>query len=327
MKWHLDFPLERLTAPADFQDKMILAGSCFAQNIGDYLTRYKLDALINPHGILYNPASIVQSLEACLEKRLYGEKDLHFHHGLWHCWDHHERFSRADPQECLDGMNAAVEKAHSRLLQADWLIITLGSAGIYRLKKGHRIAGNCHKYPAEDFDFSLMTPAEAMAALDGFIHRLFHQNPRIRLIFTVSPVRYIRYGLTENNLSKSVLLYAVHQLVNKFDRLHYFPAYEIVIDELRDYRFFAGDLVHPNEQAIGYVWDKFVKYFMSPGAEAVIREIHPVIQAAGHRPLHAGSPDHDKFIRAQLEKIARLEYRYPFLNFDPEKATLTQPPD
>jgi hypothetical protein len=319
MKWHLDFPLAPIDLPADYRDKILLAGSCFAENIGAFLMKYKFDAVINPHGILYNPASIVRSLESCLENKQYSEKDLFFDHGWWHSWDHHERFSRAGAQACLDTINTSLKEASHQLEGADWLILTLGSAGIYRLKNGNRIAGNCHKRPASDFDFGLMTPAETITVLDNFIHRLFQQNSKVKIIFTVSPVRYTRYGLAENNLGKSILLYAVHQLVGKFDRLYYFPAYEIVIDELRDYRFYAEDMVHPNVQAVEYVWDKFAGYFLSAQAHKVMEEIHPVLQAAGHRPLHRDSEEYKKFLQTQREKITSLEAKYPFLNFKKEK--------
>lgn len=319
MKWSIDFPIESIVPPANYQDKIFLAGSCFAENMGQFLLKYKFEPVINPQGILYNPASIASALEACMEGRKYVKEDLFYHQGLWHSWDHHGRFSHPDPAECLSFINSSMEAGSKQLLEADWLIVTFGSAGVYRLKKDNRVVGNCHKMPSAEFDFSLMTPAETIAILDNLIHRLFHKNKKVKIIFTVSPVRYIRYGLIENNLSKSILLYAVHHLVNKFDRLFYFPAYEIVIDELRDYRFYSEDMAHPNGQAIDYVWDKFANSFFSAEALRIMQQIDPVLQAGNHKPLHADTDEYRKFTATQLTKIQQLEERYPFLNFDEEK--------
>lgn len=319
MKWQIEFPLTPIDRPADYQDKIMLVGSCFAENIGMFLDLYKLKPLVNPHGILYNPASIAQTLQAYLEGKRYAQEDLFYDHGLWHSWEHHERFSGSDRTVSVNTMNGSAEQGGNFLSEADWLIVTLGTAGIYRLKSENRVVANCHKRPASDFDFVMMTPQEVMAALDSIIHRLFFRNTKLKIIFTVSPVRYLRYGLTENNLSKAVLLYAVHHLVNKYERLYYFPAYEIVVDELRDYRFYAEDLVHPSEQALRYVWDKFARYFLSRDAHKLMEEIHPVLQAARHRPLHVDSGEYKKFVHWQTEKIAALEMQYPFLDFEKEK--------
>lgn len=319
MKWHIDFPINPIKPAANYQDKLLLAGSCFAENIGARLQQYKFDVVNNPHGILYNPASIMQSMLACLDGKKYSKDDLFRHHGLWHSWEYHERFSHPDADTCLEMINMSMETAGKQLASADWLILTFGTAGIYRLKKDNRIVGNCHKMPSSDFEFNLMKPEEIISGFDNFMHQLFHINKIVKIIFSVSPVRYVRQGLVESNLSKAVLLYAVHHLVNKFDRLFYFPAYEIVTDELRDYRFYKEDMVHPNETAVQYVWDKFVKYFMSENTKKIMDEIYPVIQAVQHRPLHPDSEEYGQFTQMQLRKINTLEHRYPFLNFNKEK--------
>jgi hypothetical protein len=325
MKWKIDFKIDSINSPANYQDKMLIAGSCFAENIGRFLIKYKFDALINPHGILHNPASLVATLDVCLMNQKYTESDLFFDHGLWHSWDHHESFSNVDKSRCLRNINSSVEKAHEQFNQADWLILTFGSAGIYRLIAEGRIVSNCHKRPASEFDYYLMPPEKVISILDDFIQRLFEQNRKIKIVFTVSPVRYVRYGLTESNLSKAVLLYAVHELVKKYERLYYFPSYEIVIDELRDYRFYGEDLAHPSPQASQYVWDRFAEYFMSAEAKSILETIKDIIQSAGHRPLHPASGEYKKFAEAQLKRVENIEKDYPFINFEPEKEKFKMP--
>lgn len=320
MKWHLDFPIDPIASPAGYQDKILMAGSCFAENIGGYLYRYKFDAVVNPHGILYNPASIAGALNIYLENKKYHADDLFFHHGLWHSWDHHERWSDVDRDTALSNINAAVEKAHHQLMRAEWLIITFGTAGVYRLKESNQIVGNCHKRPSADFSFAMMPPGEIISGWENMISRMIRANPRLKIVFTVSPVRYAKYGLVENNISKSTLLYAVHQLINKYEHAFYFPAYEVVVDELRDYRFYADDLVHPNAQAAQYAWERFTEYFLSGDAKKTLAEIRPVIDAAAHRPLHPDTGEYKEFVRTLQTKISALAKKYPFLNFGKEAA-------
>lgn len=319
MRWHLDFQFDPLNEPASFTDKILMSGSCFAEDIGNFLTKYKLDAVINPHGILYNPVSIVKSLQACLEGKQYTASDLFYHNGLWHSPSHHGSFSHPDQQVCLQRINDSVHSTHQRLLQADWVILTLGTTGVYRWKKNGEIVGNCHKLPGREFDLEFLEPDDIINVFNSFFERLLELNQKVKIIFTVSPVRYIKYGLVKNNLSKSVLLCAIHRLTGKYKRTFYFPAYEIVIDELRDYRFYAEDLVHPNGIAAQFVWERFESWFLGEPAKEILNQIKPVVHAAQHRPLHEESDEYRKFVKMQLDKIAGLEKMYPFVSFAEEK--------
>lgn len=321
MNWHLNFNFPPLERQAGFTDKVLMTGSCFAESIGGYLTNFKFNTVINPHGILYNPVSILTSLKAYINNKEYKESDLFFDHGLWHSWDHHERFSHSDKNVCLTHINTAIKNAHLQLMNADWLIITLGTSGAYRLNRSGEIVGNCHKLPGSEFDFLMLDPDEIVSSFENFFTELFELNSNIKVILTVSPVRYLKYGLINNNLSKSALLYSVHQLIKRNVRIFYFPAYEIVIDELRDYRFYTDDLSHPNLLATEYVWEKFKNYFLSRDTREILDIVKPIIHASGHRPLHSDSPEFRSFVKAQLNKIAELEKRYPFLNFEKEKDT------
>lgn len=314
--FRLTFPITPLPVPVQYTDRLLLMGSCFAEEIGAKLEQHSFDTLINPHGILYNPASITASLNSYLDGKLYGEDDLFLHGDLWHSWDHHSRFSHTDKQAALSGINAAQQAAATRLEEADWLIITLGSAHAYTLQSTGSIVGNCHKIPAAAFTKRMLTTQEIISALDNTMHRLFFRNRKVRILFTISPVRYARDGVIENNLSKAILLQAVHHMVNKFDRLFYFPAYELVIDDLRDYRFYKEDLVHPNEMAVNYVWEHFATSCVSEEARRLLPIVSEINRAMLHRPFNPESAKHQQFLQTYAGKTQKLMKEYPFLRLE-----------
>lgn len=319
MNFRLQFPIPALEPPISYGDKLLLMGSCFAEEMGGLLDQHKFDVLLNPHGILYNPASLVNALNGYLSGKVYEQSDLFFHEGLWHSWDHHGRFSDPDAGRCLDSINRSATLASRRLSEADWLVLTFGSAFVYSLKEDHQIVANCHKLPAYRFEKKMLRPDEVVSTLDNFMHRLFLQNHRVKILFTISPVRYAKDGVTENQLSKAVLLLAVHQLVRKFDRLYYFPAYELVIDDLRDYRFFKEDLVHPNDMAVQYVWEKFTAACLSPESHTLLQAVSEILKAAGHRQIHGQTEAYKRFAEKYQTKIRQLKRKYPFLNFEREE--------
>jgi hypothetical protein len=242
-----------------YQQKILLTGSCFTEHIGNYLGDVKFDLLQNPSGILFDPLSVAQSLISYIEGKQYGAADLFFLNELWQSWHHHGIFSDTDQQRCLNRINASQLQAHAFLRSADWLLITLGSAFSYVLKKEQMPVANCHRAPADWFSKKLLPVEEILSAFDEVIYRLLEFNPSLKIVFTVSPVRHIRDGVIENNRSKARLIEAVHHFANKFGRIYYFPAYELVIDVLRDYRFYDRDMVHPNYQATGFVLEKFMQ--------------------------------------------------------------------
>ncbi|HET7897618.1 MAG TPA: GSCFA domain-containing protein, partial [Flavisolibacter sp.] len=241
-----------------------MIGSCFTENIGEKLDKYKFTTLQNPNGILFNPVSVAEALTSYIEKKEFTEADLFCLNEAWHSWHHHSRFSGVTKEEALQKINGSIAAANGFLAEADYLMITLGSSWVYTLTekaplvKPGAVAANNHKAPSDWFYRKLMTTEDVLRVLDNVIHRLFYFHRNLKIIFTISPVRHLREGAVENNRSKAVLIQAVHHLVDKFDRLFYFPAYELVIDDLRDYRFYAEDLVHPNYFATQYVWEKMV---------------------------------------------------------------------
>lgn len=318
MNFRLTFPVAPLEPSMRYTDKILLSGSCFAEEIGAQLQQHKFNVQVNPNGILFNPLSIAQSMQGYLDNKVYTEQDLFRHEDLWHSWDHHSRYSASSPSEVLAAINASQKAAHERLKEADWLIITLGSAHVYALKENNRVVANCHKVPDASFYKKLLSADEIIAALDNMMHRLFFINRKVNILFTVSPVRYIRDGVIENNLSKAILLQAVHHLVNKFDRLFYFPAYELVMDDLRDYRFYKEDMVHPNEQAIRYVWEHFASACLHPDAQQLLTQVTDILRARAHRPFNAGTPQHQQFLKAYAKKVKTLVEGNPFLEMGDE---------
>jgi hypothetical protein len=301
-------------------------GSCFTEHIGDKLDELKFNVLQNPNGILFDPASVVSSLVSYIQNKQYQTQELFYYNEVWQSWQHHSRFSKTDLQDCLRGINASQQEAHNFLKTANWLIVTLGTSFSYRLTdqvpvpfRGGAVRGgvaNNHRTPAGWFNKHLLTIEETTTMLDNCLHQLFQFNPNIKVIFTVSPVRHIRDGVIDNNRSKARLIEVVHHLVNKFDRLYYFPAYELVIDVLRDYRFYDIDMVHPNYQATSFVLDKFMRHFVDEKAQQLAEEIKKIVIARKHKPFQPSTEAHKKFLKTHLEKAQELQRKYPFLNLD-----------
>jgi hypothetical protein len=329
MEFQLPITFASLPQPIRYGEKILLTGSCFTEHIGDALSDWKFPTLVNPNGILFDAASVASSLISYIQPRVYVADDLVFLNELWQSWQHHSVFSEVDRGVVLAGINESQQRAHAFLREADWLIITLGSAFSYRLAPEadgayrHGIeeaaaVANCHRAPGKVFVKHLMTIEEIQTALDGCLYQLRYFNPGLKILFTVSPVRHSRDGVVENNRSKARLIESVHHLVNKFDRLFYFPAYELVIDVLRDYRFYDIDMVHPNYAATQFVLEKFVEYGIDPGSRQVLEEVKKLVLARRHRPLHPKTEAHARFLREQGEKAAALAAKYPFLDLSEE---------
>ena len=324
MKFHLSFDIKKLPEPIDHQHGLLLMGSCFTENMGEKLKKNKFQVMENPNGILFNPVSVAEAITDYMEHRRFQESDFFSYMGGWHSWRHHSRFSALSLSEAVERVNTATSSAHHFLKQADYLMITLGSAWVYTLTEkanGARVgsvAGNNHKAPQDWFYRRLLGYEEVLQVLDNVIHRLFLFNPKLKIIFTISPVRHLREGLVENNRSKAVLIQAVHHLVDKFNKLYYFPAYELVIDDLRDYRFYAEDLVHPNYAATQYVWEKFVDACMDEKTKLVMEELQVINRAFTHKPFHESSEQHLAFLKSFFERTSELKNKFPFLDLKKE---------
>jgi len=318
MKMVLDIEVKPPAARIDYTDGILLTGSCFTEHIGQSLSDLKFQVLQNPNGILFDPLSVASSLVSYIENKRYSAGDLVFLNELWQSWQHHSRFSGVDRDAVLEGINRSQQQAHDFLQRARWLIITLGTSFSYRLVDQAAPVANCHRAPAGWFQKNLLTIEETVVALDSCLYRLFRLNPHIQVIFTVSPVRHIRDGVIENNRSKARLIEAVHHLVNKFGQLHYFPAYEMVIDVLRDYRFYDIDLVHPNYQATRFVLEQFTGNYLNERSVVLSREIEKISIARKHRPFQPSTDAHRQFLKLHAEKTQALLREYPFLPLQEE---------
>ena len=331
MDFHAEFFPKTFPIKISHKDKLMLAGSCFTEQIGNKLSQHKFTVLENPNGILFNPVSISNAVMSYATGKMYEEKDLFFYNELWGSWQHHTKFSNIDNIKALDQINRSQAKAINFIKEADWILLTLGSAFVYENTsldnddKLNKIVANCHKVPADKFNRRLLDTAEIKNVLTVMMKEVKKGNPAINFIFTISPVRHLREGFIENNRSKAALIQAVHSLTNDID-VFYFPAYELVIDDLRDYRFYAEDMVHPNYAATNYVWEKFVTTCIDEPSKQLMKEIAVIVAAKNHKAFNPASDQHKKFLQVNLEKLRTIEQKYPYINFS-EEATFFKKPD
>jgi hypothetical protein len=308
--------IDKSTLSISHRDSIMSIGSCFSENIGERLEQYKFPISINPFGILFNPISIVEALKLIHDDYQFTENDIFNHHGKWHSFLHHGKFSNTDKTACLNSINTAIKTANERLKTVDYLIITFGTANVFEYKKTKQTVANCHKLPNQDFDRNRLSVEAITKPFLILLKRLKKENPRLNVIFTVSPVRHIRDGLVENQRSKSTLLLAIDELTKGFDFTTYFPSYELVIDDLRDYRFYKEDMIHPSKVAIDYIWKTFSTSYFEEGTKQVNQQIHKLIQAKNHRVENVNSVKYQLFIKNQVKKIEQLQKQYKWMNFE-----------
>ncbi|MFT4024758.1 MAG: GSCFA domain-containing protein [Flavihumibacter sp.] len=320
MKFMADISMAAPDSKISYTDRIMLVGSCFTEHIGNKLATLKFNTLQNPHGILFDPISVTRCLDAVMRNEPVASEDIFLLNELWQSWDYHSRFSGIDKTQVTENLNAGRREAHAFLQQSNWLILTLGSSYSYRLAENDRPVANCHRAAAQTFRKHLCSIDETITALDNTLYRLFKFNPGLRVIFTVSPVRHLRDGVVANNRSKARLLEAVHHLVDKFDRLYYFPAYELVIDVLRDYRFYDVDMAHPNYQATEFVLEHFNRHFIDPSAHPVMEQVQQVVIARNHKAFQPETEAHKQFLRSFAQKTRHLQQQYDFLDLTEELA-------
>jgi len=318
MDFHLEFSPKPFDVKINHQHNLLLIGSCFTEQIGTKLANHKFSVLDNPNGILFNPVSISKSISSYIDNKQYSESDLFYQNECWNSWEHHSRFSHPDKEKCFAGINGSQTKAHQFLKKADWLLITLGSAFVYELENKEVVA-NCHKVPTDKFVKRLLTAAEVFTDLQTMIGKALAFNPALKIIFTISPVRHLRDGFVENNRSKATLILAVHQLIENNSNCFYFPAYELVIDDLRDHRFFAEDMVHPNYAATNYVWEKFIATCIDEASQQLMKEIAVIAAAKNHKPFNATSEQHKKFLQTNLEKVKKIQQQFTYIDLEEEE--------
>jgi hypothetical protein len=295
------------------QTPVVLIGSCFAENIGEKLIEYKFTTDVNPFGVLFNPASVAQGLDILTDDFLFTEENLHFYHNEWISFFHHGKFSHSDKQRCLDTINTSLINSRDFLTKADFLILTLGSTTIYKYQG--KVVANCHKLPQKEFQQLTLDFNDIVSTMANSIEKLRAINQNIRIIFTVSPVRYIKNNMIENALSKAQLIVAVHELLKRIKKSYYFPAFEIMMDDLRDYRFYNHDMIHPSQMAIDYIWNFFSETFFDKSTLKINEAIKEILLAVNHRIINHLSEESNKFKEMQIEKIKQIQTLYPHILF------------
>lgn len=296
-----------------YQNYIMTLGSCFAENIGRKMQEVYFGLDINPFGVLYNPVSIYNSIKLLIEGKPFTKSNLFENNGLWQSFSHSSLFSDSTTGQCLDKINDRFSKAYAFLQKTDYLLITFGTAWVFEEQQSGSVVSNCHKLPANRFVRRRLTVDEIVADYSKLINELSDKFPSLKLIFSVSPIRHWNDGAHGNNVSKSTLLLAVDALQQQFKQVHYFPAYEIQMDELRDYRFYASDMLHPSDVAIDYIWSRFSDTYFDESTLKIKKEVEQLVGDMSHRPLQ---PDSDEFRKFQVNveiRKAKIIANYPFL--------------
>jgi lysophospholipase L1-like esterase len=303
--------------PIDYNSKIVSLGSCFAENMGDKFQYFKFQSATNPFGIIFNPVSIDKIMDRVINEVLFTEEDIFFHNERWHCFEVHSDLSHSDATELLAIMNQILKEIKKQLEEATHVIITYGTSWVYRNIESDGIVANCHKVPQKQFVKELLSVATIQESITNTIDLIQSINPNCHFIFTISPVRHLKDGFVENQRSKSHLITAIHNLLSKNNNLQseYFPSYEIMMDELRDYRFYAEDMLHPSQVAIDYIWELFKESAISETAFATMDAVESIQKSLQHRPFNPNSESHKKFEANLKAKITTLVAGYSFMKF------------
>lgn len=314
MMWQTVVDIEKPDFSVDYHSRWMLIGSCFAENMGMKLMENRFAVDCNPCGIVYNPESVAQVLERLMDERVVTPDELIWHEGKWMSWGHHGSFSASEREVCLEKMNARIYRGAEQLRRADVLLITFGTSWVYRHLQSGCVVANCHRFPERDFERFRLSVPEIVGLYERLLGQLERINPWVRVLFTVSPIRHWKDGAHGNQLSKSVLLLAIDELVKRRKRVYYFPSYEIVLDELRDYRFYAEDMLHVSGQAVDYIWSRFRDTFLSADALQVMRQVEKINKGLNHRPSDPESETYIAFRRKLEGELEQLGNKYPLLN-------------
>lgn len=300
-------------------DRMLILGSCFAENIGNRLVDNKFRCNVNPFGILYNPMSILAALKRLCGGEDYKGEELFTYQGQWHSYMHHGSFSDASKEVCLENINSRLQQAFKELNSLNYLFVTFGTAYVYTLKENGVVVSNCHKVPERNFERSRLSVSEIVNEYTSYLNSLLKLNSQLKILFTVSPIRHAKDGMHGNQLSKATLLLAIDTLKVKFpEHVFYFPSYELMMDELRDYRFYADDMFHPSEVAVDYLWECFSSSYFSIDTLTIITEWGEIKKALSHKPFRPDSEEYIRFLSQIVLRINRLKEKCPYLDVEKE---------
>ena len=314
---HIEWP--KSSIDISYQDFNLFIGSCFAENIGQQFIEHKFQVDLNPFGVVYNPESIALSIMRLMENNPVSDEELFFHESLYHSFSHHSSFSAPSKEACLQKINERIALSVANLKKTNRLFVTFGTAYGYRFAETGQVVSNCHKLPAHLFIRNRLSIKQIVERWEVLLAGLFAMNKGLKLILSVSPVRYWQDGVHENQLSKSILLLAIEELRLRFpDEIVYFPAYELMLDELRDYRFYAGDLFHLSDMAIQFIWERLVDTCMNEPTKQLMKEISKIQKSLKHKQLNNRNESYKQFISQTLLKIEQLNAKMPYLCFENE---------
>lgn len=321
IKFTTPVPIKEQKPKIEHDSKVLLLGSCFVENIGEKLDYYQFQNLRNPFGIFYHPVAIGNFIKKVVNGYNYEEKDVFFHNEQWHCFDAHSCLNSSSKEGLLFLLNEGLKTTRAFIENASHIVFTLGTSWHYKVMESDLSVANCHKLEQKNFKKELLTVGEIEDVFNNALQCLLTINPEIRIIFTVSPVRHLKDGFVENQRSKAHLLTAIHQFItlkNTTDakRCSYFPAYEIMLDELRDYRYYNEDMLHPNSLAINYIWSQFTAAWIGKKALAFFKPIEDVQRGLAHRPFNEQSENHQIFRKKLQEKIEIIKHNVPTANFN-----------
>ena len=314
LQTHIPFT-KNISNLIDYNSKIILLGSCFSDNIGQKLSYHKFESILNPFGILFHPKAIESVIKNALCKKKYTEKDVFFLNERWQSFEAHSKLSSSSKEEIIEQLNKASVSINKAVKNSTHFIITLGTSWVYRFNESGEIVANCHKVSQNKFKKELLSVAEINKSLSLIISLIKEINPSISFIFTVSPVRHLKDGVIENQQSKSHLISAIHQIIPIHKNSFYFPSYEVMMDELRDYRFYKEDMIHPNQIAINYIWEKFYENWLSDEALELKKEVIKIQRGLEHKPFNPNSEGHQQFLSSLQEKIEILKKKYSHISF------------
>ena len=315
MNFTTKIPIPKTNNPIDYHSKIVSFGSCFTENIAKKFNYFKFQNTNNPFGIIFNPVSNEKIIQRIIQKKYFIKDDIFFHNDLWHCFEIHSELSNPDKKEFLHMLNEIIKSTNKQITNSTHFIITLGTAWVYRNIESNEIVANCHKVPQKYFTKELLTVETIKNSLENIIQTIKSVNKNAKFIFTVSPVRHINDGFVENSRSKSHLISALHTFDFQLPTSSYFPSYEILLDELRDYRFYAQDMLHPNQIAIDYIWERFSETQIIEKAYPIMEQVDSIQKDLGHKPFNPNSEKHQEFLSKIQDKITKLVIEYPFMKF------------
>ena len=315
MKLQTHIPLQPELHQINYDSQILLMGSCFAVNIGERLEFYKFQHLLNPFGIVFHPLAIEKLVTRAINEDLYTEADIIFQNEQWHCFEVHSSLSQIEKDDFIKTINNKLKQLQKYLLTASHIIFTYGTAWVYRYIETDTVVANCHKIPQKKFLKELLTVEEVSASIENSLTLIKDINPEAKFVHTISPVRHLKDGFVENSLSKARLIAGLQEIIEPRRRIYYFPAYEIMMDELRDYRFYNEDMVHPNKTAIAIIWEQFKHVWIASETEELQKEIASIQAGLSHRPFNSKSEAHQAFLKDLQQKIAQLQLRLPYINF------------